>query len=211
LSPQDSLLLEVTAEKDALNLIEYSLQNMGIVYFVESQTPYRIRIPAYPVVIAVILTILEEKYPSMTGKVTLPDGAVYQINPEDLKEIRKRTIAKLGATPSVNPLPSQQGGNVAIEIFREAMKDPEATGKLVREISSALRGDPQVALEETKQVSRFTLAIMGLMAIVIIGVTVLSLLGRVSGDTVGIVYGTVLGSSFAFLYKYLDFPETSNA
>jgi len=31
--------------------------------------------------------------------------------------------------------------------------------------------------------------------------------GKAGGDTVGIVYGTVIGSSFAFLYKYLGAPD----
>jgi len=210
LSANETLLLEVNADKDTSNLVEYSLQNAGVPYTVESQLPLKIRMPSTLVVVALILALLEEKGSAITGKVTLPGGASYELTQEGLKTMKQRLVSRLTSTPVMNAsAASSQGGNL-LDLLRELLKDPEATGKLVREVASALRGDPQVMLEETRQVSRFTIGIMSLMALVIAGVSVLGYYGKVGGDTVGIVYGTVIGSAFAFLYKYVAAPEESS-
>ncbi len=200
----------MNADKDTSNLVEYSLQNAGVPYTVESQLPLKIRMPSTLVVVALILALLEEKGSAITGKVTLPGGASYELTQEGLKTMKQRLVSRLTSTPVMNAsAASSQGGNL-LDLLRELLKDPEATGKLVREVASALRGDPQVMLEETRQVSRFTIGIMSLMALVIAGVSVLGYYGKVGGDTVGIVYGTVIGSAFAFLYKYVAAPEESS-
>jgi hypothetical protein len=210
LSAHDTLLLEVNADKDTSNLIEYALQNAGISYTAESHLPLKIRVPSYHPVVALLLVVLEERISAISGKVTLPDGTIFELTQEGLRAMRQLLISKVSNTPVVNPsaIPPQ-GGNTILDVLREALKNPEATGKLVREVSGAIRGDPEVVLEETKQVSRFTIAIMSLMALVIAGATILGYYGKVGGDTVGIVYGTVIGSSFAFLYRYIASPDES--
>lgn len=211
MSAHDTLLLEVNADKETSNLIEYSLQNAGIQYAVESQVPLKIRTLSTLATVALLLTVLEEKGSAITGKTTLPDGISFEFTQDGLKAMRQRLFAKLTSTPVMNASAvPPQGGISILDLLREAMRNPEATGKLVREIARALRGEPEVVMEETKQVSRFTIGIISLMALVIVGVSVLGYFGRLSGDTVGIVYGTVIGSAFAFLYKYVAAPDESS-
>lgn len=204
------MLLELNADKDNANLIEYTLQNAIVPYTVESQAPLRIRAPSTLAIVALLLAVLEEKGSAITGKATLPDGSSYELTQDGLKAMKQRLVSRLTSTPVLNAsAAAPQGGNL-LDFLREAMKNPEATGKLVREVAAALRGDPQVMLEEAKQVSRFAIGIMSLMALVIVGVSVLGYYGKVGGDTVGIVYGTVIGSAFAFLYKYVAAPAESS-
>lgn len=209
MSAQESLVLEVNADKETSTLIEFALQNATVPYAVESQTPLKIRTLSTLAVVALLLPVLEEKGSAITGKATLPDGTSYEFTPDGLKAMKQRLVARLTSTPVMNAAVPTQGGNL-LDFLREALKNPEATGKLVREVAAALRGDPQVMLEETKQVSRFAIGIMSLMALVIVGVSALGYYGKVSGDTVGIVYGTVIGSAFAFLYKYVAAPTESS-
>ncbi len=205
---QELLLVEVVADKDTCTSIENALQNSQFFHSIESREPLKFRVIAHPVVLAMLLTFLETRAAAISGKITMNDGTVYQLDAYGMDELKKATARKLGATPSATPSsPGPQTGPNVVDLFMAALSNPEATGKLVKEIASALRGDPAVALEETKQISRFTLAIMSLMAAVIIGASVLGYFGKIGGDTVGIVYGTVIGSSFAFLYKYLGAPE----
>ena len=209
---QELLLVEVAADKDTCTSIENALQNAQFFHSVESHEPLKFRVIAHPVVVAMLLTFLETRASSISGKITMSDGTVYQLDSQGMSELKKATASKLGATPSVAPGQSgTQGGPNIVDIFMAALSNPEATGKLVKEVASALRGDPAVALEETKQVSRFTLTIMGLMGIVIIAASFLGYYGKIGGDTVGLVYGTVLGSSFGFLYKYLAAPEEGDS
>jgi hypothetical protein len=212
LSAQDTLLLEVTADNETSNLIENAFQNAAIYHIVESRTPLRIRVGAYHATLALLIAVLEENVSTMKGKVSFPDGTVFEITPDGLKALRQFWMSKLKSVPVYNPPNSNpQDQTNILDVFKEAMKNPEGTGKLVKEIAGALRGDPEVALEETKQVSRFTLAIMVLMGLVIVSASVLAYIGRIDGTAVGLIYGTVIGSSFAFLYKYLDFPDNSSS
>ncbi len=210
---QELLLVEVNASKETYTSIENALQNAGLFHSIESHDPLKFRIIAHPSVMAMLVSFLEANLATITGgKVSLSDGTEYRITADGLNELKRISAAKLGATPSAPKTPGQgpQSGVNVLDLFMAALSNPEATGKLVRELSSALRGDPALALEETKQVSRFALTIIGLMATVIIGASVLGYFGKIGGDTVGLVYGTVIGSSFAFLYKYLATEETGS-
>lgn len=209
MSGQETLVLEVNTDKDTSKLIEHSLQNGPVPYTIESQAPLKIRVPSTLPVVAMLLAVLEEKVSTITGKATLPDGTSFELTQDGLKVMKQRLVERLTSTPVLNPAAPPQTTNL-LDFLREALKNPEATGKLVREVAAALRGDPQVMLEETRQVSRFAIGIMTLMALVIIGVSALGYYGKVSGDTVGIVYGTVIGSAFAFLYKYVAAPAESD-
>ena len=204
MSTQETLLLEMATDKGTATYIENALQNAGIPHTVESQAPFRVRVLPHVSVVAVLLTVLQEKSTAITGKATLPDGSVFELDIDGLNAMKQRLLSRLSMTPAANTqaMPSQSGIGL-LDLVNQALKNPEATGRLVQEVANALRGSPEVALEERKQESRFTLAIIGLMAAVIIGVSLLGYVGRLSGDTVGLVYGTVIGSSFAFLYKYV--------
>ena len=213
MSSPELLSLEITTDKETATLIENALINIGVTNFVLSREPLKIVVMTYPTVMAPLLAMLEDKATLIKGKASLPDGTVYELNDEGMKLMKGRLRSILGSTPSAAgpTAPPPQSQTNILDIVRELLRNPEATGKLVREVASALRGDPALALEETRQVSRFTLAIMTLMGGVIVGATILGYYKVLDGSAVGLVYGTVIGSSFAFLYKYLAAPEETSS
>jgi hypothetical protein len=212
LASSELLSLEISTDKETATLIENALTNIGVTNFLVSREPLKIVVMTYPTVMAVLLAMLEDKAALIKGKASLPDGTVYELNEVGMKSMKGRLLSILGSTPSAaGPIAPPQSQTNILDILGELLKNPEATGKLVREVATALRGDPAVALEETRQVSRFTLAIMSLMGLVIFGATVLGYYKVLDGSAVGLVYGTVIGSSFAFLYKYLAAPEETHS
>ncbi len=206
-SPTEAVV-EMRSTASDYQKVEKALVNAGVPVMVESREPFRFRIQSNVGVLSLLATILEGNKVEAQGTITLPNGRKFALTPEGLQEL-KGMIAEYfekGQQPQATPTPP--GGEMWIlEMFREALRDPEATSKLVRELTNAFRGHPDVLQRQTRQVTNVTMTLLGLMGIVIGLTALLSALGRLSGDATGFIFGAVLGSAFTFLQRYLTEPS----
>jgi hypothetical protein len=206
MSTYNEISIDVKTDEETSGFIQQALVNCRIPFKMISKDPLKIRLPCTVDVLTMVVTILDKKKSLIEGQVSLPDGRSYKVEEKGMEELKGDLVQLLE-----QPQPAQQVAapttHWLADILRELLKDTGATSKLVREISAAIRGDPQALMAETKQVTNVTLAILIILCGVIVATSILAGLGRMSGDATGFIFGTVLGSAFTFLQRYLTKPE----
>lgn len=206
MSTYNEISIDVKTDEETSGFIQQALVNCRIPFKMISKDPLKIRLPCTVDVLTMVVTILDKKKSLIEGQVSLPDGRSYKVEEKGMEELKGDLVQLLE-----QPQPAQQIAapttHWLADILRELLKDTGATSKLVREISAAIRGDPQALMAETKQVTNVTLAILIILCGVIVATSILAGLGRMSGDATGFIFGTVLGSAFTFLQRYLTKPE----
>lgn len=207
MSAPSQILIEVKTDEKTCDFIQRALSNSAIQFQMESKEPLKIRLPATTNALSILVAIFEEKKSLVQGQIILPDGLSYEIGEKGLRELKVVLIQALARPQRPQDTTPQPTTHWIVDLLREGLKDPGATSKLVRELSSAFRGDPQTLITETKQVTNVTLAILLLLGGVIAATSILAGLGRISGDATGFIFGAILGSAFTFLQRYLVKPE----
>lgn len=204
MSTPNDVIVEMKADAQTCEDVDKSLVNSGIPVVVESRDPFRFRIPNNGNVLSILITVLEGRKVQAQGRIVAPSGRTFDISQEGLQTLKAVVAEAILRVQPTDMATLKPATSIWLaEIFKEALHDPEGTAKLVREVSSALRGDPQVLQQETKQVTNVTMTILTLMGAVIGLTAILSALGKVSGDATGFIFGAVLGSAFTFLQRYL--------
>lgn len=207
MSTQNEILIDVKTDEETSGFIQQALVNCRVPFRMVSKDPLKIRLPATINALSLIVTILDEKKSLIEGQVSLPDGRSYEVEEKGIQELKSELMQFLEQPQPVQQMDVAPTTHWFVDILRELLKDSEATSKLVREISSAIRGDPQALMAETKQVTNVTLAILIILCGVIVATSILAGLGRMSGDATGFIFGTILGSAFTFLQRYLTKSE----
>jgi hypothetical protein len=203
MSTSRQILLNIEVNEETGEFIQRALVNSRIQFQIESKEPLKIRLPATINVLSNIIAILEEKTSLIQGQVILPSGQSFDVDEKGIKDLKNELIQALSKPQATQIAPTQPTTNWIVEVLSLSLQNPEATSKLVRELSTAIKGDPQALITETKQVTHVSLLILGILGGVIAATSILAGLGKISGDATGFIFGTVLGSAFTFLQRYL--------
>lgn len=197
------ILAEIRTDNEISEFIQLAFANSGIPFQIESSQPLRLRLPSTIAALSVLIAVVEEKRTMIQGQVVMPDGLVYEITEKGITELKSVLATALAKPKTSQETPSQPTSNWIVDLLREALRDPDATSKLVRELSSAIKGSPETLVTEIRQVTRVTIAILIILGAVVTATALLAGFGRISGDATGFIFGTILGSAFTFLQRYL--------
>ncbi len=190
-TPTASLLVvKLTAPSDARAFVKQGLLNAVIPVEItsESEEQLHLRMPETIQNVSVLLHLIEAKLDSIQGEVTLSDGKGYKLIEKDLSALRKRLVEAM-TRPQAAPPPNLWWLHFL----------PELRG-LLKEMTGLIRWYPRAAGAGRQDVARnFTVLIF----VIIIGVGILTYVGRISGDAFVFVIGILLGYVFSFLQRYL--------
>jgi DNA-binding PadR family transcriptional regulator len=185
-----TLSCESEIEKD----IENALMNSGLQFTKEEiKEPvegYIIYLPSVIGAFSVALHILESKKDVIKGSIELPNGKRYELTEDGRAQLREVLIEALN---------KKREPATGIETIWWTPFIPEIK-EFIKTLTSLVEWYPRASGEGKHIITRNFLLLIG---VIVLGMGILTYLGKLSGDSFALVIGTLLGYIFAFLQKYL--------
>jgi hypothetical protein len=186
--------ITLICDENIENDIENALINSGIQFnkeeVKEPTKAYVFRIPKVTGAIFHVLHILEAKKDVVKGDIELADGTKYELTQEGISQLNELLIGVMCKKREETASPQFAWWTPFIPEIREGL----------RAFIEIMKWYPKATGEGKKTVVTYFVVLMGL---IVLGMGILTVFDKVSGDSFVFVIGALIGYIFAFLQRFL--------